>query len=190
MVATVGIAIGGLTAWRYRDMPMTREASLRQEIDTLKQKIVDADAQINMLLEDRANDRRYIGKLERRVADLERETAYLQRRSGTAPKVRVVTSADPVALKRLTGAQLLDLRTQLLDAYTTHEQWHALIQDVDHQMDVVAMGDNLKSVVAKILNQANAEGWIRNLIVEAARQRPNLGALQALARSLLEGLDR
>lgn len=186
MVALIGIAAGGITALRNRGMPMTRDEWRRKEIEDLKGEIADARDQINMLLEDRANDRRYIVKLEKRVADLERELAYFRRRTGAGPKA---SATAIVALKRLTGRQLRNLRTQLLDAYTTHEQWHALVQDADHQMDVVAMGDNLNSVVAKILNQANAEGWIRDLIVEAARQRPNLGALHVLARGLLEVLD-
>ena len=74
------------------------------------------------------------------------------------------------------------MRICLLDAYPTREQWAALLQDIDHPLDLVALGDNLATIAGKVLMQAQAGGWLEHLISEAAEQRPELKALQRWPR--------
>lgn len=164
-VALIALALAGFTVYRYRGIPLTRDAMLEQRVQ-------DLEATVRVL--------------QAHIRNLESELESYRNPPQPAPAPRRGARPTP---RKLSGEQKQALRAALLDAYPTHGDWQALLQDIDHPLDSVALGASLHDVAVKVVERAAAEGWLERLIAEAAQQRPGLKDLNELAHVLLKAMD-
>jgi hypothetical protein len=91
-------------------------------------------------------------------------------------------SAISVQSVRLTGAERAELRHVLLQAFPTR---HALFQTTLHRLgrniESLALSDDLQSVALRLIQTAEAEGWVESLIVAARESNPTHAALHRFA---------
>jgi hypothetical protein len=114
---------------------------------------------------------------EYRIRDLEAEKAA---REGKTPAYKP---------KKLTAEQRKALQDAMLDCFPMREDWQMLLGFIGRDLDTVTVGDNLKSISATAIAKANNEGWIVQLITQAATERLGVPAFQALVGSLLRALE-
>ncbi len=84
---------------------------------------------------------------------------------------------------KLTGPQYQQLTNGLLDAFPSKQELAELVYfKFSKNLDDIAMGDNLKEIVFKLIKNAQAQGWVDNLIAGARESNPGNPALLAFAQ--------
>lgn len=194
-VAVLSILFAAFMAWRYRGIPATHEQQLEHELESLRQALLHKDSRIEALtaiLADQQHqlteNRTRLSKLEAdriadraEIANLRTQLARFGQQAERSSKYR--------KKQQLSGEQLRTLREALLSAYNTQADWRLLLSDIDHALDLDALGDNLTDVAAKVLSKANQEGWIAGLMAAAADKRPQRNDLAAVIDTLLKSLE-
>jgi len=86
---------------------------------------------------------------------------------------------------KLTGQQYQQLSKALLDAFPTPATLAEMVRfRIEKNLYTIAIGDDLKEIVFKLLRTAEAEGWIAHLIVAARESNPGNPALLAFSQQL------
>ena len=90
-------------------------------------------------------------------------------------------------MPRLTNPQIEQLLDAMQEAFTTDDALDELLQlHCDRRLaQIVSPGDNLPTATRKVINAANAEGWIADLLRGVAEERQGLASLQELVAGLL-----
>jgi hypothetical protein len=84
---------------------------------------------------------------------------------------------------KLTGQQYKQLTEALLDAFPSLQRLTELVRfRFDKNLNAIAMGDDLKTIVFRLIQTAEAEGWIDNLIAGARESNPHNSALFVFAQ--------
>ncbi|NEO70413.1 effector-associated domain EAD1-containing protein [Moorena sp. SIO3H5] len=84
---------------------------------------------------------------------------------------------------KLTGQQYQQLTNALLEAFPSKIRLAELVQyKFSKNLDSIAMGDDLKEIVFKLIKAAQAEGWVDKLIAGARESNPDNPALFAFAQ--------
>ncbi|EGJ30771.1 MULTISPECIES: effector-associated domain EAD1-containing protein [Moorena] len=84
---------------------------------------------------------------------------------------------------KLTGQQYQQLTNALLDAFPLKIRLAELVEyKFSKNLDSIAMGDDLKEIVFKLIKAAQAEGWVDKLIAGARESNPGNPALFAFAQ--------
>lgn len=82
----------------------------------------------------------------------------------------------------LTGQQIAQLRNALLDAYPTHAALREMVgEELNENLDAIAGGETLRSVVFSLITWAEATGRTLELIEGAYRHNPTNPALRDVA---------
>ncbi|NEP20618.1 MAG: trypsin-like peptidase domain-containing protein [Moorea sp. SIO3I6] len=90
---------------------------------------------------------------------------------------------------KLTGPQYQQLTNALLDAFPSKSILAELVYfKFSKNLDSIAMGDNLKEIVFKLIKAAQAEGWVDKLIVGARESNPGNPTLFAFAQEFNFGI--
>ncbi|WP_293048140.1 effector-associated domain EAD1-containing protein [Moorena sp. SIO1F2] len=85
----------------------------------------------------------------------------------------------------LTGPQYQQLTNALIDAFPSKQELAELVYfKFSKNLDSIAMGDDLKEIVFKLIKAAQAEGWVDKLIAGARELNPGNPALSAFAEEL------
>src|SRR5436309_1753228 len=88
----------------------------------------------------------------------------------------------------LTGAQSKRLHGALLRAFPGRGDLAQFVRfELDRHLSAIAGGDDLSDVVFRLLERAEAEGWLPTLVEQAHAARPHDADLRALAGALGAG---
>ncbi|WP_293059153.1 MULTISPECIES: SAV_2336 N-terminal domain-related protein [unclassified Moorena] len=95
-------------------------------------------------------------------------------------------SANPSSqFIKLAGQQYQQLTDALVDAFPSKSRLAELVEyKFSKNLDSIAMGDDLKEIVFKLIKAAQAEGWVDKLIAGARESSPDNSALLAFAQEL------
>lgn len=86
---------------------------------------------------------------------------------------------------KLTGSQYKQLTEALLNAFPSHQRRTELVQyQFGKNLNVIAMGADLKEIVFKLIQASQAEGWTDKLIAGARESNPHNPTLFAFAQEL------
>jgi formylglycine-generating enzyme required for sulfatase activity len=90
-------------------------------------------------------------------------------------------------MANLSGPQIEELQQALLAAFPQQQDLREfLLFRLKQRLDeMVGERDDYRAVVFRVLGKAEQQGWLANLVREAAAARPGLPAFQALAERLL-----
>ena len=89
-------------------------------------------------------------------------------------------------MPRLTGPQMGQLQRVMLDAYNQQDLESLLLFRLDRRLDQIASSSgNLSTATLEVIQAANREGWIADLLRAVGEERPNLLPLQATVAELL-----
>lgn len=84
---------------------------------------------------------------------------------------------------KLTGSQYKQLAEALLDAFPSQQKLTELVQyQFDKNLNVIAIGSDLKEIVFKLIQTAEAEGWTDKLIAGARASNAHNSKLFAFAQ--------
>ena len=84
---------------------------------------------------------------------------------------------------KLTGQQYQQLTEAILDAFPTLARLAEMVQfRLEKNLYALALGDDLKEIVVKLIRTAEAEGWTNYLIVAARKSNPGNPALLACSQ--------
>ena len=92
-----------------------------------------------------------------------------------------------ISSSNLSGQQRQRLQEALMSAFPDKK---SLEQILSFQLDEIALGDNLKEVVFKLIKKAEAENWIEDLIASARRKNSRNSKLGTIAEELLANNER
>ncbi|MEC4885043.1 MAG: effector-associated domain EAD1-containing protein [Scytonema sp. PMC 1070.18] len=86
---------------------------------------------------------------------------------------------------KLDGSQTKQLTEALMSAYPSQEKLEQflLIAFEDKNLNKIAMGDNLETIVFRLIEDANAKGWLTQLIQQAYEYNPGNPDLQKFTLS-------
>lgn len=86
---------------------------------------------------------------------------------------------------KLTGSQYERVTNALIDAFPSQARLEQLLRfRLERNLHAIAMGDNLKEIVFKLVGTAESEGWIDQLICAARLSNPGNPTLFAIAQDL------
>lgn len=86
---------------------------------------------------------------------------------------------------RLTGKQYQQLTDALIDAFPSQQRLAELVKfRLEKNLNAIAMGDDLKEIIFKLIGIAESEGWIDRLIASARESNPGNPRLFAVAQEL------
>ncbi|MEC4819923.1 MAG: effector-associated domain EAD1-containing protein [Scytonema sp. PMC 1069.18] len=86
---------------------------------------------------------------------------------------------------KLNGQQYKQLTEALLDAFPEQQRLAELVQiQFEKNLNAIAMGSDLRAIVYKLIQAAQAQGWIDQLIVGAHEFNPNNEKLSVFAQEL------
>jgi V8-like Glu-specific endopeptidase len=84
---------------------------------------------------------------------------------------------------RLTGKQYQQLTDALIDAFPSQQRLAELVKfRLEKNLNAIAMGDDLKEIIFKLIGIAESEGWIDRLIASARESNPGNPRLFAVAQ--------
>ncbi|MBV6627843.1 MAG: hypothetical protein KI793_33795 [Rivularia sp. (in: Bacteria)] len=76
-------------------------------------------------------------------------------------------------MPKLSGEQRKKLRLGILSAYPSIPKLKMMVADeLNRNLDAIAGGSNLQEVVFYLINAAEAEGWLKDLIRAAIESNP------------------
>ena len=88
-------------------------------------------------------------------------------------------------MTKLSGDKRKKLRQGILSAYPDITQLKMMVDDeLNHNLDAIAGGSNLEQVVFDLINTAESQGWLEDLIRAAIKSNPGNSDLQAVAEEL------
>jgi hypothetical protein len=88
-------------------------------------------------------------------------------------------------MTKLSGEQRKKLRQGLLSAYPSIPKLKMMVDDeLGHNLDAIAGGNNLQEVVFDLINTAESQGWLEDLIRAAIESNPGNPDLQVIAEEL------
>ncbi|MUG92504.1 CHAT domain-containing protein [Scytonema sp. UIC 10036] len=86
----------------------------------------------------------------------------------------------------LTGQQRKRLRDALISAFPDRSSLEQLLDfELNKKLNQITQDTNLQTVVFQLIQRAEAEGWVVDLIRAARKENPGNSELQAIARELL-----
>ncbi|NEO14315.1 MULTISPECIES: effector-associated domain EAD1-containing protein [unclassified Moorena] len=86
---------------------------------------------------------------------------------------------------KLTGPQYQQLRDALIAAFPKPQRLAEVVRfRLDKNLNAIAMGDDLKAIVFRLIEAAEAEGWVDKLIAGARESNPGNPKLVAIALEL------
>ncbi len=86
---------------------------------------------------------------------------------------------------RLTGSQQSDLENALVDAFPSKDELGRMLRyRLSKNLEAVAMGDSLSIIAFKLIQAAQAEGWIHTLIARAREANPGNALLVEFCQSI------
>lgn len=86
---------------------------------------------------------------------------------------REILKGDGKNMIRLTGQQQGIFEEALIDAFRTKDELTRMLQyRLSKNLDAIAMGDGLSIVVFKLIQAAQAQGWLHTLIARAREANP------------------
>ena len=80
---------------------------------------------------------------------------------------------------RLTGQQYRQFTEALLEAFTLQRLSEMVRFRLDKNLDAIALGDDQREIVFKLIGAAEAEGWTDQLLLAAREANPGSPALLA-----------
>ncbi|MGH2560770.1 MAG: effector-associated domain EAD1-containing protein, partial [Thermomicrobiales bacterium] len=84
---------------------------------------------------------------------------------------------------KLTGEQYEQLTDALLDAFPSLGRLRRMVRTgLDRSLDEIALGDNLRELVERLVNAAETEGWTAELVEAARESNPGNPMLFAFAQ--------
>ncbi len=84
---------------------------------------------------------------------------------------------------KLTGPQYKQLQDALIAAFPSQQKLAQFVQfRLEKNLNAIAMGDDLQEIVFKLIQTAQAEGWVDNLIAGARESTPGNPALFVFAQ--------
>ncbi len=84
---------------------------------------------------------------------------------------------------KLTGSQYQQLTNALLDAFPTPARLAEMVRfRIEKNLHTIAIGDDLKEIVFKLIRTAEAEGWTAHLVVAARESNPGNPSLLAFSQ--------
>ena len=152
---------------------MSREQVLEERVNHLNKELQGA-----LSLMQRQSLR--ISELEKQTAEQAEEIRMLRdeleqyRRLDTRPVVR---------LRKLTAAQAKTLREAIIESFDQGEL-EILLNDMDHNLAVLAAGGTYEEIVRDVVAAANREGWMLDLLGKIAERRPRRSDMQQLVGAL------
>ncbi|MEM7554252.1 MAG: effector-associated domain EAD1-containing protein [Cyanobacteria bacterium P01_A01_bin.84] len=94
-------------------------------------------------------------------------------------------------MTKLSGEQRKKLRQGLLSAYPSIAELKIMVDDeLGHNLDVIAGGNNLQEVVFNLIKTSEAQGWLEDLIRAAIEANPGNSDLKAIAEELLSNTSK
>jgi hypothetical protein len=89
-------------------------------------------------------------------------------------------------MTKLSGEQRKKLRQGLLSAYPSIANLRMMVDDeLNHNLDAIAGGNNLQEVVYNLIGTAKSQGWLKDLIRAASNSNPGNSDLQVIAEEFL-----
>jgi nucleoside phosphorylase len=86
---------------------------------------------------------------------------------------------------RLNGKQQAALEEALLDAFPSKDELARMIQyRLSKNLEAIALGDNLAIIVFKLIQAAQAQGWLETLIARAREANPENPVLAAFCQQI------
>ncbi|NJK65659.1 MAG: hypothetical protein HC789_02160 [Microcoleus sp. CSU_2_2] len=83
----------------------------------------------------------------------------------------------------LTRNQRKQLKEALLDAFRTKAKLQQFVKDeLDKNLDSIALGDDLEELISKLIENADSRGWETQLIFAARESNPDNPKLSAFVR--------
>lgn len=83
----------------------------------------------------------------------------------------------------LTRDQRKQLKDALIDAFRTKAKLQQFVKDeLDKNMDSIALGDDLEELISKLIENADSRGWETELIFAARESNPDNPKLSAFVR--------
>jgi hypothetical protein len=87
---------------------------------------------------------------------------------------------------RLSGQQRRILQEALIGAFPYKSSLKQMLSfGLDKNLDAIAGGNNLQDIVFTVIEAAEAQGWVEDLVRAAREQNPGNPALKAIAQELL-----
>jgi Effector-associated domain 1 len=85
----------------------------------------------------------------------------------------------------LSGQQRKEIREALLSAFPTKPPLEQMLSfELDKNLEAIAREGNLQDIIFTIIQTAEAQGWIKDLICAAYKTNPGNSELQAIAKRL------
>src|SRR5206468_13131443 len=85
----------------------------------------------------------------------------------------------------LTGDQVAKFVAALLDAFPTRLQLAQMVRfQLNKNLDALALGDDLQEIVFNLVQKAEAQGWIAELLFAARTSNPGNPALLEFSQQL------
>ncbi|NES43139.1 MAG: trypsin-like peptidase domain-containing protein [Moorea sp. SIO2C4] len=98
-------------------------------------------------------------------------------------------SANTLSKNRLTGKQYQQLTDALFEAFPSKSRLAELVEyKFSKNLDAISMGNDLKEIVFKLIQAAEAEGWVNKLIAGARESNPGNPALFTFAQEFNVGI--
>ena len=89
----------------------------------------------------------------------------------------------------LCGKQREKLQSALISAFPDKASLDQMLSNqLNKNLDVIAGGENLKSIVFNLIKKAEAEGWVEKLIDAACKSNPGNPKLKTIAEEIKERL--
>lgn len=86
---------------------------------------------------------------------------------------------------KLSGKQTKALRQALVNAFSTRDDLRRMLrEELDRNLDAIALGDSLDDIASKVIAKAEAYGWLRALIDGARAANPDNEPLARCAEDL------
>ena len=86
----------------------------------------------------------------------------------------------------LSGQQRKNLQLALIDAFPNKASLEQMLSfELDKNLNKIAPDSNLQDIIFKLIQKAEAEGWVENLVHAACKYNPGNLNLQTIAQELL-----
>ena len=83
----------------------------------------------------------------------------------------------------LTRDQRKQLRAAFIDAFRTKPKLQQFLkEELDKNLDIIALGDDLEELIFKLIQNADSRGWETQLIFAARESNPDNPKLSAFVR--------
>jgi hypothetical protein len=96
--------------------------------------------------------------------------------------VQYLSSRNGGWIVKLTGVQYQQLTDALLDAYSLARLREMVRFRLERNLDAIALGDDLREIVFRLIAAAEAEGWTDRLLLAARESNPGNPQLLAFAQ--------